>query len=62
MEHKSYIRVYGATKAPHFLSIFFLYRLVLQEITYQIVIHGFGEELYREKKAICPMLPLCVES
>jgi hypothetical protein len=34
LEYGTYIRVYGATKAPHMLSKFVLHRLALQEIAY----------------------------
>jgi hypothetical protein len=46
MEYGTYIRIYGDTKAPHLLLIFVLDRMALQEITYQIVIHGVGETMY----------------
>jgi hypothetical protein len=57
LEHGTYIRVYGATKAPHFLPRFVPNNLVLQEVEYQITIHGVGATLYRDKKAIFPPLP-----
>jgi hypothetical protein len=62
MEHGTYIRVYGATKSPHLLPRFVPDILVLQEITYQTVIHGVRDSLYRDKKSIWPPLPLWVGS
>jgi hypothetical protein len=58
----NYLRIYGATKAPHFLPKFIPDKLVLQEISYQTVVHGVGATLYRDKKAIWPPLPLWVGS
>jgi hypothetical protein len=52
LEYGTYIRIYGATKAPHLLPKFFLDKLVLQDIAYQMVIHGVGATLYRDKKSI----------
>jgi hypothetical protein len=60
MEHGTYIRVYRATKYPHLLPWFVPNKLVLQEVAYQIVIHGVGGMLYRGKKEIWPPLPLYV--
>jgi hypothetical protein len=57
-----YIRVYGTMKSPHILPKFVLDKLVLQEISYQTMIHGVGACLYRDKKAIWPPLPLWVGS
>jgi len=34
--------------------------MVLQEIAHQTVIHGVGATLNRDKKIICPPLPLYV--
>jgi len=62
MEHQNYIRIYGATKAPPLLQIFFPDKLVLQEVSYQTMIHKVGENLYEEKKAIWPLLPLWIGS
>jgi hypothetical protein len=62
MEHGTYIRIYGATKAPHLLPCFFIDKLVLQEISYQTVIHGVGVTLYHKKKDIRPLLPLWIGS
>ena len=47
MENGTYIRVYGAMKSPHLLSWFVPDKLVLQEVTYQTIIHGVGGILYR---------------
>jgi hypothetical protein len=62
LEYGTYLRIYGATKSPHFLPKFILDRLVLQEIAYQTIIHGVGATLYRDKKSIWPPLPLWVGS
>jgi hypothetical protein len=54
----TYIKVYGATKSPHLLPKFIPEKLVLQEITYQTLVHGVGVALNRDKKMIWPPLPL----
>jgi len=45
----TYIRIYGATAAPHLLPKFVLDRLVLREIAYQTILHGFNAFLVKEK-------------
>jgi hypothetical protein len=60
LEYNTYLRIYKATKAPHFLPRFIPDKLVLQEISYQTMIHGVGATLYRDKKAIWPPFPLWV--
>jgi hypothetical protein len=62
MQHGTYIRIYGATKAPHLLPRFVPDKLVLQELAYQTIIHGVGAALYRNKKDIWPSLPLWIGS
>jgi hypothetical protein len=62
MEHRTYIRVYGAMNLPHLLPRFVPDKLVLQEVVYQTIIHGVGGMMYRLKKEIWPPLPLCVEN
>jgi hypothetical protein len=58
MEHGTYIRIYGATKAPHLLPRFVLDKLVLQEVSYQTMIHGVrtnslsGQEGYMASASI----------
>jgi hypothetical protein len=52
MEHGTYISVYIATKSPHLIPRFVPEILMLQEITYQTMIHGVGATLYHDKKAI----------
>jgi hypothetical protein len=47
MEHGTYIRIYGAMKAPHLLPQFVPDKLVLQEVAYQMVINGVRGILYR---------------
>jgi hypothetical protein len=60
MEHGTYIRIYGAMKAPHLLPRYVPDKLVLQEVAYQTVINRVREILYRDKKAIWPPLPLWI--
>lgn len=43
----TYIRIYGATAAPHLLPKFVLDRLVLREIAYQTILHGFNAFLVK---------------
>jgi len=62
MEHGTYIRIYGAIKYLHLSPRFVPNRMVLQEIAFQTMIHGIGETLYHDKKAIWPPLPLWVRS
>jgi hypothetical protein len=62
LEYKTYIKIYGAIKAPHLLPRSVPYKVVLQEIAYQTVIQKFRASLYRDKKSIWPPLPFWVES
>jgi hypothetical protein len=62
LEHGTYIRVYGATKAPHLLPRFVPDKLVLQELAYQTIVHRVGAALCRNKKDIWPSLPLSIGS
>jgi hypothetical protein len=62
MEYETYIREYGANKAPHFLPRFSPGQLVFQEISYQTVIYEVRVALYGDKKDIYPPLPLWVGS
>jgi hypothetical protein len=61
MDNVTYIRVYESTKDPYILPRFINDKLVLQEIAYQIEIHGAMETLYCDKKAIWPPSPLWVK-
>jgi len=58
MENGTYIRVYGATKDPHFLPRFILDKFVLQEVAYQTLMNGTGETLTRDNKLTWPPMIL----
>jgi hypothetical protein len=62
LDHSTYIRIYGSMKYPHLLLWFMLDRLVLQEVSYQIVIHGVGGDIYQSNKAISPPFPLYISN
>jgi hypothetical protein len=49
-EQETYIRVFGATGAPHLLPIYVPDRLVLGEICYQTILQGYNETLVKDKK------------
>jgi hypothetical protein len=49
-ERETYIRVFGATGAPHLLPIYVLDRLVLGEICYQTILQGYNATLAEDKK------------
>jgi hypothetical protein len=49
-ERETYIRVFGATRAPHLLPIYVTNRLVLGEICYQTILHGYNANLVKDKK------------
>jgi len=44
-EKITYIRIYGATKAPHLLPKVVTYHMILMEIAYQSYCHGIGAML-----------------
>jgi hypothetical protein len=44
-EHDTYIRVFGATEAPHLLPVYVLDRLVVGEICYQTILQGYNASL-----------------
>ena len=46
----AYIRILGSSKAPYWLPHFVLDKLLLQELAYQIHIHGVATSLHKEKK------------
>jgi hypothetical protein len=48
-KYYNYIRMYGATIYPHLLPKFVPNRLVLREITYQTILHGFNASLIKDK-------------
>jgi hypothetical protein len=60
MEHDTYIRVYGAMKPPHLLPQFVPDNIVLQEVSYQTIIHGVGECYIESKRKFGHHLPLYV--
>jgi hypothetical protein len=49
-ERETYIRVFGATGAPHLLPIYVPDRLVLGEIFYQTILQGYNATLVKDKK------------
>jgi hypothetical protein len=49
-EHEIYIRVFGATGAPHLLPIYVPNQLVLGEICYQTILQGYNATLVKDKK------------
>jgi len=56
----TYIRIYGATKAPHLLPKFVPERLVLREIAYQTILHGFNAYLVKEKLKTFISYSVCI--
>jgi len=50
LEHRTYIKIYGSTKPPHFFPRFVLDKLVLQEVAYHTLVHRVGAALTRDKK------------
>jgi hypothetical protein len=45
-------------KAPHLISWFIPDKIFLEELAYQMMIHGVGGDMYRAKKDIwSPLLP-----
>ena len=53
-----YIKMTSSSKSPHWIFHFVLDILFLQEITYQIYIHGVVASLHKEKKGLWPPFPL----
>jgi hypothetical protein len=49
-EHNTYIRVFGATGAPHLLPVHVPDRLVVGEICYQTILQGYNATLVKDKK------------
>jgi hypothetical protein len=49
-EHDTYIRVFGATRAPHLLLVYVPDRLVVGEICYQTILQGYNATLVKDKK------------
>jgi hypothetical protein len=59
-ENFSYIRVYGCSIPPHALPKFLRDRLVLREVSYQIVKGGIGIELKVAQNKSWPIFPVYV--
>jgi hypothetical protein len=51
-EHATYIRVFGATRAPHILPAHVPDRLVIREICYQTIFQGYNATLVKDKKQV----------
>jgi hypothetical protein len=51
-ETRTYIRVFGATRAPHLLPSHVLDRSVLGEIFYQTILQDFSASLVKNKKRV----------
>jgi hypothetical protein len=49
-ERDTYIRVFGATRAPHLLPVYVPDRLVVGEICYQTILQGYNATLVKDKK------------
>jgi hypothetical protein len=49
-ERSTYIRVFGATRAPHLLPAHVPDRLVVGEICYQTILQGYNATLVKDKK------------
>jgi hypothetical protein len=49
-ERETYIRVFGATRAPHLLPIYVPDRLVLGKICYQTILQGYNATLVKDNK------------
>jgi hypothetical protein len=49
-ERDTYIRVFGATRAPHLLPAHVPDQLVVGEICYQTILQGYNATLVKDKK------------
>jgi hypothetical protein len=49
-ENDTYIRVFGATEAPHLLPVYVADRLVVGEICYQTILQGYNATMVKDKK------------
>jgi hypothetical protein len=49
-ETTTYIRVFGATGAPHLLPTHVLDKLIVEEIYYQTILQGYNATLVKDKK------------
>jgi hypothetical protein len=61
-ENETYIRIYGSTKPPPIVPKFVLDKLVLQEVAYHTLVHGFGASISKYKKLAWPPLPFYLGS
>lgn len=53
----TYIRIYGATKAPHLLPKIVTEHMVLTKIIYQTYCHGMGSVFHRKRSHLWPCFP-----
>jgi len=51
-ERDTYIRVFGATRAPHLLPVHVPYHLIVGEIFYQTILQGYNATLVKDKKQV----------
>ena len=56
-----YIRIFGSTRAPHWLLHFVPDTLLLQEIAYQTYVNGVVDYLHRNNKGLWPLFPLLIK-
>jgi hypothetical protein len=49
-ERNTYIRVFGAPRAPHLLLAYVPNRIVVGEICYQTILQGYNAALVKDKK------------
>jgi hypothetical protein len=49
-KHSTYIRVFGATRAPHILLAHVPNRLIVGEICYQTILKGYNATLVKDRK------------
>jgi hypothetical protein len=49
-ETRTYIRMFGAIGAPHLLSVHVPNHLILGDIFYQTILHGYNASLVKDKK------------
>jgi hypothetical protein len=59
-ENSTYIKVYGATKPPHFLPKFIPNRFIIREITYQTILNFFNVALSKAHKTYFPSYPIYI--
>jgi hypothetical protein len=59
--YHTYIRIYGATKYPHLLPRIVPNKLVIKEVAYQSILHGFNSSSNKGWKKCCSSYPLHIE-